>query len=143
MTSSSTPTNYHEYLINTYGLNWPILFSPLEDFANIRSPFSDDQSYLLSLFGFVEYSLDMDYLRDALKFELRKGNSLFQQDECIAFLRFYILLNIFERIRDEDIDTDKDFRKYCLSHPFWPRLEKQARVTLELFKKNKSRRPQI
>lgn len=142
MTSSlhNTPTSYYEYIINTYGLDWTILFSTLEDFANIKSPFSDDQKYLLTIFGFGEAFLDLDYLRDAIKFELRKGKALFQVDESLAFLRLNILVTMFDRQMDKAPDTDEDFRKYCLSHPFWPRIEKQAQVTLELFKKNKSRR---
>lgn len=141
MTSSKYPfTSYLQYLNYTYGLDWTVLLNPLEDFANVKSTFSDDRKYLLSRFGFSETFLDLDSMRTSVKFELRKGNPLFQRDECLAFLRFYVLLNMFEQLKDERIDTDEDFRQYCLNHPFWPRLEKQARVTLELFKKNKSLR---
>lgn len=141
MTSSNTFTDYLQYLNFTYGLDWTVLLNPLEDFANVKSTFSDDRKYILSRFGFSETFLNLDSMRTSIKFELRRGNPLFKQDECLAFLRFNILLNIFERLRDEHIDTDEDFRQYCLNHPLWPRLEKQARVTLELFKKNKFRRP--
>ncbi len=38
-----------------------------------------------------------NYLRDAIKFELRKGNSLFLVDESLAFLRLNILVTMFDR----------------------------------------------
>lgn len=144
MTSSGNSIiEYTQYYLDNYGLSWTILLRSLEDFANIKSPFSDGQKYLLTIFGFGETFLDLDYLRDAIKFELRKGNTLFQVDESLAFLRFNILVTMLDRQMDTAPNTDTDFRKYCLNHPLWPRIEKQARLALKLFKKNKSRRPNL
>lgn len=140
MTSNDKMTNYIHYLRNTYGLEMSGLFESVEDFANTKSIISDDRKYLLSVFGYTETSLDFDQYREMMRSELRKKNSRFQLDEGLAFIRLCILVTMFDRYLDKAPENDDDFRQYCLSHPLWPRIEKQARVTLELFKKNKSLR---
>lgn len=142
MTSSHESINdYTQRYLDNYGLSWTILLHSLEDFADVKTPSSDNRKYLLSVFGYTETSLDFDELRETIRRELRKKNSPIQLDEGLAFIRLCILVTMFDREMDKAPDNDEDFRQYCLNHPLWPRIEKQARVTLELFKKNKSRSP--
>lgn len=133
--------SHFEYMKAEYGLSWTSLFTFLEDFANKKSILSDNQEYLLSLFGYNEVSHSIDEDRELIRKELRKKQSNIRLDEGLAFIRLCILVNMFDREMDKAPDSDEKFRQYCLSHPLWPRIEKQAYVTLELFKKNKSGRP--
>jgi len=142
-TSDKAIHDYLKYVQNTYGLEWPSLFESIEDFADKKTLISDSRKYLLSIYGYTQTSLDFDESRGVFRKELRNKQSHIQLDEGLAFLRLCILVTMFDREMDKAPDNDEDFRQYCLSHPLWPRLEKQARVTLELFKKNKSRRPNL
>lgn len=140
MTNSDNIHDYLKYVHNTYGLKWASLFESIEDFADKKTLISDDRKYLLSVYGYTQTSLDFDEYREVFRKELRKKQSRIQLDEGLAFIRLCILVTMFDREMDKAPDNDKEFRQYCLSHPLWPRIEKQARVTLELFKKNKSYR---
>lgn len=132
--------SHFAYMEAEYGLSWTSLFTFLEDFANKKSILSDNREYLLSLFGYNEVSLSLDEDRELIRKELRKNQSHLRLDEGLAFIRLCILVTMFDGEMDKAPDNDEDFRKYCLNHPLWPRIEKQARLALELFKKNKSRR---
>ncbi|MES2801827.1 MAG: hypothetical protein V4654_05000 [Bdellovibrionota bacterium] len=138
-TDKSTPImkDHFEYLEAEYGLKWSGFFTFIEDFAKKKSVLSDDQKYLLSVFGYKEVSHDFDEHRKMIRSELRKKDLPIQRDEGLAFIRLCVLVTMFDREMDKAPNNDEDFRFFCLSHPLWPRIEKQARVTLELFKKNR------
>jgi hypothetical protein len=131
---------YFSYLNNEYGLIRPVLFSPIEDFANVKSIHSDDRKFLLSLFGYNDTSIEFDSLRDIMRREIRSKNSPIKLDEGLAFIRLCVLVTMFDNEMDKAPTNDADFKIFCLNHPLWPRIEKQAQITLALFKKNKLNR---
>lgn len=127
-----------KYCLNTYGSGWIVFFKPLEVFANFKSVLTTDRDYLLTSFGYHEASLDLDAYYDIIRESLYKKDGHFLLDEGLAFIEFYKIILLFDEATGDAPDDNEGFRNFCLNHPLWPRLEEQARNTLELFKKNKN-----
>lgn len=130
-----------DYCMNAYGLGWYSFFRELEEFAGYESILIDDnRNYILSKFGYFEVSMDMDSMFDIIHGSIDRKDGRFLKDEAEAFFEFYKVLNIFDDIAGDAPVDDEGFRNYCLSHQLWKELEKQARNTLDFFKKNKDLR---
>lgn len=127
------------YCNSEYGFDWYNFLGFIEDIADKQSIMrDDDRRYLFSLVGSNEVYISIDDMKDKLKQQLRKKDDTFFADEVLACMRLCRMFYAFDT-SDAPYD-DEGFKRFCLNHPRWPRIERQAQLTLELFKKNRLKR---
>ena len=126
------------YYMKEYGPIWPAMLFILENYANIGPNKESNSIYFLHPFGYSEISIECDTWYDVITHSIRRGDLALTCEQAKEYLRFNCLVLMLDQVlydnRLEDpkcFDDPEKFKKFCLSHPLWARLEKQAQKTLD------------
>lgn len=129
-----------EYYLKEYnaGPVWRSMLSALENFANVGPNIKRKRERLLHPFWYSDISLDCDGWYDIITRSIRRGDLDFTCEQAKEYLRFNRLLLMFDSVVNDIryanseyyVDPEK-FKEFCLSHPIWARLERQAQKTLD------------
>lgn len=140
MTSSKLSAHYKK----EYGplSEWGVMLGFIEGLAN-EGPFKEDhRSYVLDCYYYTETTLEIDYYRDLILEVLRgKRKGPITWPQAKEFLRLRYLLIMYDEIYfdlENPCEDPEGYKQFCLSHPLWQRIEKQAKKTLDTFRLEKS-----